>query len=178
MKLRRGLEIIYILFIGLLFATGCGILHPADKTPDGYYTSHYDSCGPIALSNALDHYITTHQLPINRPSRTEISKAIQDSESILGGRACLTLLHREFADITWPYEMRRICKVYGFKAVRVKSLNDLKSGTAGVILLHKRSSIIYHWVCYPNVSDIENFYGEGTTLIVQVYSIDYINRSD
>ena len=166
--MKRGLEICYILMIIALFATGCGILHPATKV-DGYYVSHYNSCGPQAIHDAIQHYATVNGIKFKRMwTWKEISQDIQDTKSIIDCRVCMAWMHRDFINITWPHEVKEVCAQYGFTATKLDSLDDFKIGQTGIVLIHRRTSLEYHWVCYPT-DDVDDFYGEDKTVILDIF---------
>jgi hypothetical protein len=164
-KLLGGL---WLVFVVIVLSTGCGILKPAKKV-DGYYIEHYLSCGPAAMHYALTHFIDQYNVPINVPDRVSISQRIQDDASILNLRFPLTLVHSDFVQITWPSEMESVCKSYGFDLIKLKSLDDLKETDTGLVLLHKRGTLEYHWVCHPVDSQIKTHYGSTLTAIHTVY---------
>jgi hypothetical protein len=149
--------------------TGCGILHPPHKV-DGYYISHYISCGPEAIQDAIEHYYRENEeyRILRHLSRKDISQDIQDTDSFVDGRKCMTLVHRDFAGITWPHEVKEICESYGFTVTKLDSLDDFRIGQTGIVLIHQKSSLVYHWVCYP-ADDVAGFYGEDQTIILDIF---------
>ena len=172
MRVIKVLRGIWVVFVVIVLTTGCGILKPA-KMADGYYVDHYNSCGPTAVYYALSHFIDQRNLPITVPTPPQISQQIQDSSSILNLRFPLTLLYSDFVQITWPSEMVKVCESYGFEMVKLDSLDDLKENDTGIILLHKKGTIEYHWVCHPIDSQIKTHYGDTHTDIHSVYIVQW-----
>ena len=168
---------VYITIIITVLGTGCGILRPPIKDQAGYFTSHYRSCGPIALRCAIEEYMIKHGLPVPEITAKEISRKIQDSSTVLDGRYCLSLTNREFVNITWPHEIVEICREYGFEAVKLNSIDDVADHDTGIVLLHEEFSLDYHWICYSTSNRIytETFYGEGRTIICSVYLLKKID---
>jgi hypothetical protein len=167
---------IWLVFVSLVLFSGCGILQPPSKSPDGYYIQHYISCGPEAISDALDHYARVNGIKHKRaPSQQEISKAIQDTDSLVDGRAVLTYVFRDFAAITWPHEIKEVCRLYGYEAIELDGIHELQQLDTGIVLLHKKWSTVYHWICVP-VESVGNFYGPHNTVILNVYLLRPITR--
>ena len=160
---------VYITIVAVVMFTGCGILKPPHKA-DGYYTAHYNSCGPQAIQDAIEHYyrVNKEYRPLRHLSRADISQDIQDTHSLVDGRKCMTLLHKDFAAITWPHEVKEICESYGFTVTKLDSLDDFRMGQTGIVLIHQRSSLVYHWVCHPT-DDVDDFYGEDGTIILDIF---------
>ena len=139
---------LYTAVVIVVMFSGCGVLKPAHKA-DGYYTSHYISCGPDAIHAAINNYYRENKeyRILRHLSRKDISQDIQDTDSFIDGRKCMALLHRDFAAITWPHEIKEICESYGFTVTKLDSLDDFRMGQTGIVLIHKRMSLVYHWVC-------------------------------
>lgn len=168
---------VYIAIIITVLCSGCGIFNPPHKDQAGYFTSHYSSCGPIALRCAIETYMIKHGLPIPEITAIDISRKIQDNSTLLDGRYCLSLANREFVNITWPHEIVEICREYGFEAVKLNSIDDVADYDTGIVLLHKEFSLDYHWMCY-STSDrayTKAFYGKGRTIICSVYLLKKID---
>ena len=59
--------------------TSCGVFHPPNRV-DGYLTKHFYSCGPVALSRALEIYSQKNNVTFKRNVQAkEISIEIQDN---------------------------------------------------------------------------------------------------
>ena len=177
---NKGYKILcklWLIFVIVVIFSGCGILHPASKSPDGYYTSHYISCGPQAIQNAIEHYYKVNEeyRILRHLSRKDISQDIQDTDSFVDGRKFLTHLYKDFAAITWPHEIIEVCRLYGFEAVRLDDISKLKQTDTGIVLLHKKWSMVYHWICVP-VESAHGFYGSDNTVILDVYLLRRITR--
>ena len=87
---------VYIAIIITVLGTGCGILNPPHKDQAGYFTSHYRSCGPIALRDAIEQYMIKNNIirPAYVITPEQISRQIQDNSTVLDGRYCLSLANR------------------------------------------------------------------------------------
>jgi hypothetical protein len=165
---------VYKLLICVILFSGCSVFRPNHKDENGYYTEHFNSCGPVALEKAIgQHYINQGIVWVTWPApREEISKTIQDNSTMLDGRKCLTFLHRDFVNITWPHEMKEICNRYNLKLMLVKSLDDLTDEDVGIVLVHKTWSVQYHWMSWPysTKEEIRDFYPSRTD-IISVYAL-------
>lgn len=144
---------------------GCGIFNPPEVNKDGYYESHYNCCGPIALEQAFEKlgvYV----------DRATLSRSIQDSGQIR--RQLLSFFNKRAACITWPNEIRETAKKYGFEAVTIKEFKSLDhSKDVAIILVHSKLSD-YHWVCFPYHNDIPKYFGDDTK-IDKIYLLKKIN---
>ena len=157
--MKTALRIIWLSVIGLFFA-GCAIFDPAEKSSGGYFQDHYYSCGPIALQRAF------FRLDL-LSDEILISKEIQDRGNFC--REILSCFNKEAASITWPKEIRYICKKYGFKIINVNNIKTLDHNKdVAIILIQKSGTLIYHWACFPINENIENFFYDKTK-IVRIY---------
>lgn len=158
----------YITIVLVIMSTGCGVLKPPHKA-NGYYTSHFNSCGPDAIHEAIQHYAKRNGMHLKQiPPTREISKRIQDTKSVVDGRVAMSLLHRDFIAITWPHEIVEVCEQYGFKVTQLSGIDQLKPNDTGIVLIHKRMSLVYHWVCYP-VDRVSDFYGDDRTAVLDIF---------
>lgn len=164
----KRLSFLIFLFAILMPITfsGCGILDPAKRDANGYYTRHFWSCGPDAVADALSQF-NVHK------SRTTISKDIQDTSN--AWRHILTLIHKTSADISCPHEIITVCRQYGYTVLPVTDIHKLDA-TKDVALVLISSGVAsgWHWVCFPVVTDIDDYYGDNT-MIHRIYILKDIN---
>ena len=158
--------ICFLLILTPIIFSGCGVLNPAITNSAGYYTRHFWSCGPDAVSDAL------RQFNIYR-SRTAISMQMQDNSNTW--RNLLTLIHKTGGDISCPHEIITVCKQYGYTVLPIRDIHKLDA-TKDIALVLISSGIAsgWHWVCFPVVTDIENFYGDNT-MIHRIFILKDIN---
>ena len=158
MKFKIGIFLSCLSFLAL---SGCGVFHEnyAKKDSLGYYASHYNSCGPKSLERSLEKLG-------NPKTRTEISRAIQDSGNKL--RSIGSIFHHEAVEITTPSEIKKAAEKYGYTVKELDKVEDLDKGeNVGVVLiwgcLIKKQA---HWICYPvySASQISNYYGKNTKI--------------
>tara|TARA_Y100000310_G_C20458406_1_gene704161 strand:+ start:349 stop:858 length:510 start_codon:yes stop_codon:yes gene_type:complete len=169
--------------MSFLLTSGCGILHPPHKDAQGFYTTHYNSCGPEAVKNALDKYFTKEGIVFFKQPfiAKEISQHIQKSTPPFpfDRRGWVIMFDRKAVKITWPSEIKTACQKYGVKlrAVNVEYLND-HPDEIYIILCHKKWSIYdYHWFTHPRYSGSNlDFYGEGKTVIDTVYLLEPLQK--
>lgn len=150
-----------LICLSLSTLVGCGIFHPeyVKRDPFGYYSEHYDACGPIALERALRE--------LGDPkSRVEISRKIQDSGNSL--RTVGSFFHHEMVHITRPVEIKETANHYGYDVRELESIQDLnKVGGVGIVLvwgcIFKKEA---HWVCFPvySTNEMSNYYGKNTKI--------------
>jgi len=149
----------------LLFS-GCGILNPAARDSNGYYVRHFDSCGPIAMEEAINEYYKRQGVVFlrNPAPREEISKGIQDDGQL--SKKILSLFDREVVCVTWSWEMKNVAKKYGFELVRIKDFErlDPAKDIALILVYGKFFSNQWHWMCYPTDSNIEHYFGPDTKI--------------
>lgn len=143
---------------------GCALFDRHKKNDDGYYPAHYYACGPIALEKAINEAYARRQVK-NSTDRKKLSQQIQDGGMLR--REALSFFDKDAIQITWPAEIKRIAKQYGFEVVPIKNLRDLNpEKDVAIVLIHgKYFSDQYHWVVYP-LDNIKNFYGEKTVIDV------------
>lgn len=171
---------IWVTTVVILLCSGCGIFNRPHVDKSGYYTNHYNSCGPKALVEALTEYMVYNDLDYDIPTKRQISRIIQDNSSMLDGRKCLTFISKDAVEITWPHEMKEIVALFGLQMDRLDSIDELKKNDVGIILIHRRGTFDYHWICWPSYSKdtIMNYYGTSSTSINTVYILKRINRTD
>ena len=165
------LRAIWFGLVCFVMCTGCGVINHTHME-DGYYTEHYWSCGPTAIYRALSTYIVENNIPIDIPERNDISRHIQDNATILNLRTPLTLLYKDFVQITWPHELKEVVESYGFTIKELKNVKELTAHGTGLILIHKKRTVDYHWICYPDVKNPESYWKDQTR-VINVYVIEY-----
>ncbi len=157
MKLRK--VTIWALALSLL-NIGCIAFHPEslDKDSSGYYTRHYNSCGPVALERAFK------RLGEENANRVDISKEIQDGGN--GTRLLMTLVHHDTILVTMPKELKDVCDKHGYKVINLKDLSELdpKKDIAIILLFGNILKGESHWACFPVDGNIESHFGSGTTI--------------
>jgi hypothetical protein len=159
-------------FLLAFFTLGCGTLN-SSRDPGyvkraraaNYDPYHIQSCGPEALKKAF----ARHGVELNIKN---ISHKIQTDPSCSNLlRDLLSVFHSEARQITFPAEMKKILKKKGFTIVSIRSLKQLNDNKdTAIILIKKRNSMTYHWVCFPVDKNIESFFGKGT-IIKEIYLI-------
>jgi len=168
------------LIILFLFNSGCGILHPPHTDSQGYYTIHYNSCGPTSIKNALNRYYEKNN--IIRPqyviTTKQISRSIQDNDLPFpfNVRECLIVFSRESAQLTWPHEIKMELQRYGVK-LRTVDMKYLKANPdqTYIVLVHKKWTIDqYHWFAYPDYAPL-NYYGDET-VIDTIYLLEPLQK--
>ena len=168
MKFKLTKCIAWILAVCLL-NVGCAAFH-FDKMEkeDGYYTRHYNSCGPDAIQDAL------RELENQFVSNKKISREIQDNGN--ARRTTLTLVHYNALWITWPAELVKYFRDRGYK-VTTTTLDSLSPEDTAIVLLKGRMlKQEWHWITFPTNSkkEIRNYYKQfgGETSIMKVYKME------
>ena len=169
-----------LLIACFILNSGCGILHPPHKDAQGFYTAHYDSCGPIAVQEALTRYCQVHGIKFKRAITTkELSRHIQKNGPpfIFNRTKILMIFDRDAAGITWPSEIKTACQLYGVKLTRVHK-NQLwlrnNPNATYIVLVHKKWTINnYHWFAYPG--NTAHHFGDDTVFDV-VYMLEPIQK--
>ena len=176
-KLQKCL-LMPLLIISFLSIVGCGILNPPHRD-NGYLVSHYTSCGPEAVRDAVNKYFTKNNIirPAYVITTKQISQGIQrDAPPFPFNRTgWIVMFDRKAANITWPSEVKTACQKFGIKLrpVSVKYLEE-HPDEIYIILCHKKWSIYdYHWLVYPHYTGLD-FYGDDT-MIDTVYLLERIN---
>ncbi|HIN87859.1 MAG TPA: hypothetical protein EYN05_04280 [Nitrospinaceae bacterium] len=167
-KINTLLRIYFLSCVMALFSiffSGCGVLNPPRVDSQGYYLSHYDSCGPIAVAKALNAYAAKNGIKYKRAwNRKEISQDIQSSGNFK--RSVLVLFNSNASSITWPSEIKKVVRDYGFKIISInefKKLN-LDEDVAIVLVYNALLKGEFHWVVYPIDKDIKNYFGDKTEI--------------
>ena len=157
---------LFLYFVLMLNLTGCGLFQQSREAD--YYKSlrsqnrdvlHVYSCGPEALQDSL--------------ARFGIKISLHDwSHIIQASFQCNTLI-RDFAAvfvndarrITFPEEILYVLKENGFKVSKVKKYEDLNKDTdTAIVLIKKKGTLDYHWICFPVHQNILSFFGKDTVL--------------
>ena len=173
--------LIPLLIISFLITSACGVIRPPHKDASGFYTTHYNSCGPVAVQRALTRYCEQNGIAFKRPlSQKQISQDIQRNAPpfICNKRKLLIIFDREAAQIAWPNEIKTACQKYGVKLTKVHpSELWMKSNDKAtyIVLVHKKWTMnTYHWFAYP-VSTDAHHYG-GDTVFDVVYMLEPIKQ--
>ena len=144
-----------------LIPAGCSVFQTQE-----YY--HYNSCGPDALSHA------THRLGL-------YSSEIRISREILNNTKCHSLLRdflsmfdKEAKEITFPTEIKNYLKSKNIKMTYVspENVGSLSPEETAIVLVRKKGTLNFHWVCFPVMRNLSSFYGEGTTSVVEVILLE------
>ena len=163
---------LFFVFLLSFLITGCGLfkqfneseeykrLRANDRDPH-----HAASCGPKALHKALKKFD-------ERISRREISHEILSNGQITSCvRDLLSIFDNEAREITFPSEMKIPLEKRGYTMKKVKSLKELdKEKDVGLVLIKKKWTLLYHWLCFPVDKNILTFFGNDTD-IQEVYLI-------
>lgn len=152
----------------LLLLSGCGILHkPSHKeqvwSKLGVDSTHFKTCGPMALQNLHYHYG-------EEISNQTISISLQENRFINIFKG-LGLINVKFRQITCPPELRGYLTRNGFEYEKI-TYNDLEEGDFAILLLKGYDDLHdWHWASYPtDKKNILTFFGEYTKIIT-VYRI-------
>ena len=159
------------LFTLCFVITGCGVFDRPVKLNNGLYAAHYTSCGPNALQTAISQFKVNNNLYVPYDVHyIPISAQIQKNEKNLS-RHILSYIHKDAVEITWPHEMKAICKKHNIKLVEV-NLKDITNDKVYIILAHnKKNFFYYHWYSYPG-QDL--YYYGNDTVIDKVYRLELI----
>ena len=157
---------ISLLFVLAPLFSGCGIFHPPSKDGNGYYTAHFDCCGPRAIEAAINYYYQKQGIVFlkNPAPRKEISKLIQDDGMYF--KKFLSFFDRQAVCSTWSWEMKKVVKKYGFELVDADSFEKLDPSKDIAIILVRGKFISkeWHWMCFPVHEDIKTFFGSNTKI--------------
>ena len=139
------------LYLGMFI--GCSTFDRHDTNSEGYYEEHFYSCGPKALEKALKQFD-------QNIDREEISKFIQNNPRPL--IELLSFFNKDSVEITWPCDVKRVAKKYGYEIVSLKEFNKLnpKADVALVLVNSKLNN--YHWLCFPVDKNIKEYFGPRT----------------
>ena len=154
-------NVINILIFNLLFfSVGCGTLYnlseskiEREKRANGVDPLHTYSCGPIAIRKA-------HDALGGNVFSSSISKEILDHGN--WARSLLSVFTHKAREITMPSEIIRYFESRGFQIKKIKNFKQLKETDVSIILIKKKNTIYYHWVCFPVDSDIITYWGDLT----------------
>jgi hypothetical protein len=152
--------------------SGCGVfqsLRTSDYTKEQRAKNldpyHIQSCGPAALHKVFLQfgiYISEERLSHIIQSDPSCSKLLREIASVFS---------MEGRKITFPSELKSILKKHGFKIVSTKSFEELnKDNDTALVLVKKKNSLNYHWVCFPVDENIKTFFGKET-IIKEIYLI-------
>lgn len=154
MKTRTIHSILSILLTGLL--VGCGLFSPPAVDEDGFYSKHYNACGPTSLSAAFNWH------GIRSDGRAQISRKIQSHFSFR--RDILTLFSPDAASITWPSEMISVAKEYGARLVEVDKESMMTDYISTyIVLVHRKWTFSYHWFAATALTPLD-YFGEDTVI--------------
>lgn len=143
-----------ILIALVLCVSGCGLVQRlSGDAPDFVY-----ACGPMAVHRAVVHNGL-------EASREEVAEKIRTEEG--GVRFAMSIVNIESLDITWPTEIVRALREYGFEVSTVVGDDpDLRAvlyrgWDKGVIVLMELDSRMWHYVFVPDTLDWEWDYYKG-----------------
>lgn len=160
------------LFTLCLVLTGCGIFDRPTKTNNGFYSAHYTSCGPEALQAAITQFKMNNNMYIPKNIHfVPISEQIQKNEKC-PSRHILSYIDKAAVEITWPHEMKAICKTHNIKLVET-SLKDMSlNNEVYIILAHNKNKFFYyHWYAFP---ERDLYYYGDDTIIDKIYRLEQI----
>ena len=160
----------------MLFVVGCGVLRSVSNNSLnikerilGEDPLHTRSCGPEAIVEAINYMgIDPHV------SYEKISRHIQNN-SILPFRSFLSIFDERARSITFPFEVKRVLEVYNIAVKELGSMSALKEGDVAVILVYKKMSLEYHWICYPVRKNIKSFFGPKDTRVARIFLLKNYN---
>ena len=163
----RKFKIFILLIVAFLLLQGCSIFHPEylKTDPDGYLVKHMNACGPEALEKAFYRLSLKDKstLPLDR---YRLSKDIQDTGNTL--RYTLSLIHYEAIIITFPSEVKKVAKKYGYEIIEVDSLDELDALNDVALILVWGNRLIRdqaHWLVYPDDKwRVKSFFGSKTKI--------------
>ena len=163
---------LFFVFLLSFMVTGCGLFKQFNESEkykqlraDNRDPHHAASCGPKALYKALKRFD-------ERVSRREISHEILSNGQITSCvRDLLSIFDNEAREITFPREMKIPLEKRGYIMKKVKSLKELnEQKDVGLVLIKKKWTLLYHWLCFPVDKNILTFFGNDTD-IQEVYLI-------
>jgi len=162
-------SVINILILNLLFfSVGCGTLYNLSESKEarqnranGIDPLHIWSCGPMAVQKA-------HNALGGDASSRVISKEMLDRGNLV--RDSLSIFTHRAREMTMPSEIIRYFESRGFQIKKIKNFYQLKKTDVAIILLKKKNTIYYHWVCFPVDFNILTYWGD-LTLVKAIYLI-------
>ena len=126
---------------------------------------HVFSCGPEALEKAF------RELGVSI-SQEDLSYSIQRNHKFNNLiRDLAAVFHNEARSITFPEEMINILKDKGYSVKKGKKYLELReTADVAIVLIKKKGTLNYHWMCFPADKNILSFFGKDTVL-KEIYSI-------
>ncbi len=163
---------LFFVFLASFLITGCGLFkqfNDSEKTRQlkllNKDPNHAYSCGPNALYKALkelDQKISRKQLSHEILSNGEITSLIRD---------LLSIFDNEAREITFPSEIKKVLSEKGYRVKSIKSLKELnEQKDVALVLIKKKWTFTYHWMCFPVDKNILTFFGNKTN-IEEIYLI-------
>jgi len=145
---------------------GCGLLKQSrephyfsEMRQEGKDPLHIFSCGPEAIQKAF------RKLNVHVDLK-DISHAIQSNHKFNTCiRDVLAIFANDARRITFPEEVIDELKARGYSVKKIKNYSELDAETdVAIILIKKKNSLTYHWMCFPVDRNILSFFGENTVL--------------
>ena len=134
---------------------GCSAFDRHEKNPQGYYEEHFWSCGPRALEKAF-------KALNENATRKDISKTIQEQPRPF--IELLSFFDKDAVQITWPKDIKRIAKKYGYKIISIKEFDQLDPKKDVALVLIYTNLDNYHWLCFPADKNIPEYWGKSTKI--------------
>ena len=182
MSLKKNLESL-LLAISINF-TSCNVFESISEDEaqielrrQGYDPVHINACGPKAISNLLEKY------NIKKEAKNISKEILENSTTGNILRNIFGLIDSDAMAITWPSELvetlqNNLAKYQiTMKEGAPKEMqNYLKQQTInnknGIALIKdKIRPFIYHYMEFPNLSDILSLYGNNTE-VYEVYTVE------
>jgi len=163
---------LFFIFLFGLILMGCGLMdqfrepsHFSELRRENKDPLHLFSCGPEALEKAF------RELNIHI-DQEDISHSIQKSHKFNSFvRDVAAIFNNEARRITFPEEMINALKDKGYSIEKRKEYSDLNEIIdIAIILIKKRNTLTYHWVCFPVDKNILTFFGKDT-VVKEIYLI-------
>lgn len=165
------MRLFLILLFGLILM-GCGLMDQF-REPSSFSELrkknkdplHVLSCGPEALEKAF------WELNIHI-SQEDISHAIQKNHKFnTFVRDVVAIFHNEARRVTFPEEMINALKDKGYSISKGKRYSDLNEMIdIAIILIKKKGTLTYHWMCFPVDKNILTFFGNDT-VVKEIYLV-------
>ena len=89
----------------------------------------------------------------------------------------MMLVHHDTILVSFPHEMKNVCKKYGYEMIEVdKKIDDLnpEKDVAIVLLFGDLLKGESHWATYPHTGNIKNWFGSNTK-ISKIFILKKIN---
>jgi len=171
-KFNKAKILLWAMVLSLL-NIGCIAFHPESLNKDslGYYTRHYDSCGPVAMERAFRSFGETEL------DRFSISRSIQDGGNNV--RLLMMMVHHDTILVSLPSELKEVSKKHGYEMIRTdKSLDELilEKDVAIILLFGNLLKGESHWACFPYEENIKAFFGPATE-ISRIYLLKKIRAT-